>query len=232
MIQQKQSVQSDGALIILNSCQEKTLRLLWEAWSSACSAGVDVWQFALEIEQLRILGLSHNDLRYLLYWGYLDHARERTTARMGQRLFQPLHSLVLPKRTCFVLTAKGREAVSELTTPRNGIVASAGEPISLPHSRPPVPRWDNDARRLWWQDRLIKEFRRPAVNQELILAVFQEESWPKRIDDPLPQIADIDPKVRIHDAIKKLNSHHLYRILRFRGDGNGRGIEWYTGESG
>lgn len=53
------------------------------------------------------------------------------------------------------------------------------------------------------------EFRRPAINQELLLAALEEEGWPTRIDEPLSRTPDIDPKVRIHDAIKALNRCHL-----------------------
>jgi hypothetical protein len=73
---------------------------------------------------------------------------------------------------------------------------------------------------------LIKAFHRPAVNQERVLAALQEEGWPPRIDDPLPPTGGIDPKARLHDTIKVLNRHHLYRIIHFAGDGKGRGIQW------
>jgi hypothetical protein len=73
---------------------------------------------------------------------------------------------------------------------------------------------------------LIKEFRRPAANQELVLAALEEEGWPAKIDDPLPPTSGIDPRVRLHDTIKALNRHHLHQILRFRGDGKGQGIRW------
>jgi hypothetical protein len=80
---------------------------------------------------------------------------------------------------------------------------------------------------LCWQNNLIKEFRRPAINQELVLAVLEEEGWPPQIDDPLPPVDNIDPKVRLHDTIKGLNRHHMYQIIHFRGDGTGRGIRWF-----
>jgi hypothetical protein len=210
----------------------KALRLLSEAWVAAWSERRDLWQFAIEINHLRSVGLSNTDLRCLLCQGYLEHARERSTASTNQRVFQSLSSLVLPKWTCFVLTTKGREAALKFGAER-GVegVASAGESTASPNPRCPVPRWDSRLRRLWWQDRLIKVFRRPAVNQERVLAALEEEGWPTGIDDPLPQTLDIDPKVRLHDTIKALNHHHLHRIIRFCGDGRGRGIQWLFGGS-
>lgn len=66
----------------------------------------------------------------------------------------------------------------------------------------------------------------PARNQELILGVFEEEEWPKHIDDPLPVSADIAPHTRLHDAINRLNGHQTNHLLRFHGNGNGTGVSW------
>jgi hypothetical protein len=227
MIQQIRSAPCVVSLRIPTPRQWKALRLLCEAWVAARWEGQDIWQFAVEIDQLRAVDLSNTDLRCLLYWGYVEHARECTNAGMNRRIFQPLSALVLPKRTCFVLTAKGWETVSEFGAEKGvGVVASPGEPTALPCSRPQVPRWDRGSRRLWWQDRLVKEFRRSAVNQELVLTVLEEEGWPTRIDDPLPQTPGIDPKVRLHDTIKALNRHCIDRLICFQGDGTGWGVRW------
>lgn len=231
MIQQMPSAPRSDMPPVPSSWQWKALRLLSEAWRAAQAKGCNVWQFAVEIEELRAEDVSNTDLRCLLCGGYLEHARECTRAGSPRRLFQPLNALVLPKRTCFVLTAKGWQAASAFAAEKAALgLAMPHEGPALPSSRPPVPHWDAEARRLWWQERLIKEFRRPAVNQELVLAALEEEGWPLRIDDPLPQTPGIDPKMRIHDAIKALNRHHLHRIIRFGGDGSGRGIQWFLME--
>ena len=47
------------------------------------------------------------------------------------------------------------------------------------------PRWIAEARELWLGDRLVKRFRRSATAQEIVLAAFEEEGWPRHIDDPL-----------------------------------------------
>jgi hypothetical protein len=72
----------------------------------------------------------------------------------------------------------------------------------------------------------VKRFRVPALNQELILAAFEEEGWPPHLDDPLPQEANTDPKQRLQDTIKRLNRHQVNRLIHFRGDGSGTGILW------
>ena len=55
---------------------------------------------------------------------------------------------------------------------------------------------------------------------------FEEESWPPRIDDPLPPSPNIDSKKRLHDTIKSLNRHQKQRCIRFMGDGRGTGVRW------
>jgi hypothetical protein len=232
MIQQMQFAPQIDSCRILSPFHWRALRLLSEAWLAARSQRQDVWQFAVEIEQLRAVGLSYTDVRCLLYWNYLEHAQERTTARSRQRVFQPLKALVLPKRTCFVLTAKGREIASESRAETaQGDGPSTGELAVAHRCAQLAPRWDDQACQLWWGKDLIKTFRRPAINQELVLAALEEEGWPPRIDDPLPPTKHIDPKVRLHDTIKALNRHHAHRIIRFVGDGRARGIQWVVEKS-
>src|SRR5262245_53891093 len=68
------------------------------------------WQFAVEIGDLRELGLSRADLRYLVAVGLLEHANEVLPAPDGDRRFQSLGKLTFSNRTCFILTAAGRAA--------------------------------------------------------------------------------------------------------------------------
>jgi hypothetical protein len=86
--------------------------------------------------------------------------------------------------------------------------------------------WDRTLRELWLDESLVKRFSSPAINQELILSAFEEEGWPPHIDDPLPPVIDIDPKLRLRDTISSLNRHQLLSIIRFHGDGRGTGIRW------
>lgn len=88
------------------------------------------------------------------------------------------------------------------------------------------PHWNG--KELWFEDRAIKRFRRPARNQQTILAVFQEEGWPKRIDNPIPANEQCDAQSRLHDTIKSLNRNHIPdpSPIRFRGDGTGTGVIW------
>ena len=73
---------------------------------------------------------------------------------------------------------------------------------------------------------MVKCFRVPAPNQEMVLTAFEEEGWPYRVYDPLPPEEGKDAKQRLHETIKALNGHRLARIIRFHGDGTGEGVFW------
>ncbi|WP_146118485.1 hypothetical protein [Blastopirellula marina] len=81
-------------------------------------------------------------------------------------------------------------------------------------------------RKLLFDQQLVKRFKWPAVNQEMVLCAFQEEGWPERIDDPLPPQAEQDPKRRLADTIKCLNRKQENHLIHFHGDGTGQGIVW------
>ena len=104
-------------------------------------------------------------------------------------------------------------------------------PLTVQHTSTPMPQWDAEYRMLCVGQCVIKEYRVPSPNQEAILAAFEEEGWPHRIDDPLSPHGDTDPKTRLHDTIKRLNRHHKDRLIRFRGDGTGEGVFWEYGEA-
>jgi hypothetical protein len=89
-----------------------------------------------------------------------------------------------------------------------------------------VPHWDPDLQELRVNGLIVKQFKVPAPNQEMVLAAFEEERWPLRVDDPLPPQADQEPKRRLHDTIVSLNRSHKHRVIRFTGDGSGEGVRW------
>jgi hypothetical protein len=209
---------------VLASCQSG-LTLLLAALEAAKELHRDVWDFAVEIDNLRSAGLTSNNLRWLLCKGYADHAIETTRPKATRRTFQAAGNLMLCERSCFVLTPAGVALMSG-----EGIAwrkrGTAHEAPSEPPAPAKVPRWDAECRELRWGAMLVKRFRVPALNQELILAAFEEEGWPPHLDDPLPQEANTDPKQRLQDTIKRLNRHQVNRLIHFRGDGSGTGILW------
>jgi hypothetical protein len=88
------------------------------------------------------------------------------------------------------------------------------------------PAWEARRRELRVGELLVKRFRVPAGNQEIVLSAFEEEGWPAYIDDPLPMKSEIVPKRRLHNVINRLNGSQLAPVLRFHGNGHGDAVGW------
>lgn len=211
------------------------LATLLESLEYAAQLDRNPWDFAVEIQVLRDNGLSNNDLRWLLCKGWVRHATEATRPEADARSFAPAGPLVLNELCCFVLTPAGEKLVREGGAAPAPFGASAADGSNADDHRPEdvtVPMWDKDRRLLRFRDRLIKQFKVPAPNQEVVLVAFQEEGWAVRIDDPLPMAAAIDPKRRLHDTINSLNRNQRVPLLRFYGDGSGEAVCWEPVGSG
>jgi hypothetical protein len=213
------------------------LEMLYEAAVYAQDVNHSIWDFSLEISLLREGGLAHSDLRWLLCKGLLDQAGEIGSGDSQTRRFHPKGSLSFSRSSCFVLTEAGQSFVRQSLS---GILASSDEGISLPlNSVKPFqaeadslrikPFWDRDRQELRVGAQIVKQFKVPAPNQEIVLAAFHEENWPVRIDDPLPPRADLEPKRRLHDTINSLNRNQKSELMRFLGDGSGQGVRWEFG---
>jgi hypothetical protein len=73
---------------------------------------------------------------------------------------------------------------------------------------------------------LVKRFRQPAGNQELLLIAAEELGWQAWFDDPLPRAPGQNPKVRLHNSINALNRNQKSRMIHFKGDGSARRVGW------
>ena len=80
---------------------------LAEAHDYACDKQCDLWDFAVEIDALTAIGLSLDDLRWLVTGGYVQHGREVTRRSDVARRFRPARNLDFTKTTCCVLTDAG-----------------------------------------------------------------------------------------------------------------------------
>jgi hypothetical protein len=209
-----------------------------------------VWDFAVEISVLRELGLTNSDLRWLKCKGFVAHGRELTPDSEDRRVFIKSDGLTFRRTTCFVAQEAGVKLIREtldrlrqlpvLDTPACLHDASlesfqneknnrlGAETFNPNNGRvdTQLPEWDRDRQELRVGDRIVKRYKVPAPNQELILTVFQEEGWPVHIHDPLPQISSQDPKRRLHDTINSLNRCQKNPLIRFLGDGKGTGVRW------
>ena len=219
------------------------LGVLLEAARYAEQTSGDCWEFAVELDQLIALGLTCNDFRWLVRNGLVEHQREVTLESADGRAFRPTGDLTFPEGTCFILTEAGvsiargscptaaagaspsssspDEENATVTINRNFSKASGG-----PQGEPGVPRWDSQRRELRINAVTVKRFKWAAANQETVLAVFEEEGWPHRIDDPLPPHPEQDSRRRLSDTIKCLNRKQINHLIHFRGDGTGEGVIW------
>ncbi|HEY1598092.1 MAG TPA: hypothetical protein VGG64_00720 [Pirellulales bacterium] len=207
----------------------EALSLLLEAHEYAEELGQDPWTFAVELEVLRAAKLSNSDIRWLCTVGYVHHAYETTDVEDEARTFRQSGAPAFVDRTCFIATTSGI-AVARDTCGGTHPVIPFPDPPRIDSGRVETatfqPKWDDQRRQIRVGDRVVKEFKLPAPNQETILTAFEEEGWPPRIDDPLPPVSDLDPRRRLHDTIQALNRKQRQDLLRFMGDGSGEGIRW------
>ena len=205
---------------ITGAKETRTFTYLIEAIDTARQLGLDPWDFALDLAGLRALGVSDSELRWAIVMGYVEHRMEVTAGGAAHRSFVEVPNLQLTERSCFVLTAGGEDYAAAA---RNG----SGARLFVPTVRlARIPEWEAGRRLLRIGDAIVKEFKVPAGNQELILAAFQELGWPAAIDDPLPPRDGLDRKRRLHDTINSLNRNQRRPLLKFRGKGDGQGVCW------
>ena len=202
------------------------LSQLAKALACARQTDTDPWQFAVEIEHLIADGLTTSDLRWLVSRGYTSHAYEVTRLGDSVRKFQACCNLSFSRRTCFVLTEAGAriagdgESESALGKANQPALAICGSDAAAEEADE-KPVWNGQRRVLLLGKKTVKQFKVSAAAQEAILDAFQEEGWPSAIDDPLPPMADQEPKRRLHCTIQSLNRSQVNSLIRFRGDGSG-----------
>jgi hypothetical protein len=194
--------------------------LLTGAAADARETGADPWQFAVTFAELVQAGLRAADLRWLVAAGLAGHAAE-LPAVGDRRKFRPTRSTGVGAASCFLLTPAGARYFE---TPAPGARPAPPAPVVA------VPRWDANRRELTFRGLLVKRFRTPADCQESILAAFEEEGWPPRIDDPLSRRAGRDGRQHLHHVVRSLNRNQRGGRIRFGRDGHGQGVCWAPGD--
>lgn len=216
------------------------LVMLIRAYQYAQDTKVDRWEFAIPVAEFRYAGVTISELRWLLYSGFAVHARE-VIQRGGQgRKLMRLEIRTLPSDACFILSDHGVQSLESLMQgpptkvkiqlPKALQSKGSHRSDSAPRitATQPVPLWNGTKLELIFQGLIVKAFRSIAPNQARILIAFQEEGWPHRIDDPLPPESEQDSRERLRNAIKQLNRNQDNHLLRFCGDGSGKGILWQS----
>ncbi len=195
------------------------LLLLLQAYDYAEDTRSDYWDFAVEISDLRRHGMTLTDCRWFIRKGWAQQARELSPRQGEPRRFQKDLGLTLRRCSCLVLLPAGEALARQIAAQKKDNARVESDVRVMPH-------WDRDRHELRLGSMTIKQFKLPSPNQEMILMALEEESWPPRIDDPLPPSKNIDAKQRLHDTIKNLNRNQKQRLVRFMGDGTGQGVRW------
>ncbi len=90
---------------------------------------------------------------------------------------------------------------------------------------PPAPHWDRNRHELRIGQIVVKRFTLPSFDQESVLAAFEEQSWPSRIDNPLRDTNSVVGQTQLPETVRRLNGGHRRSLIQFQCDGD-RNIQW------
>jgi hypothetical protein len=198
---------------------------LWKAFAYAQDLGIDPWEFALPLTYLVDLGVDKSDLRWLVLRGFV-------TFRDRARRFQASTNATLRGDPRFLITEAGASAANLRGGGADSLPGRSSNPAEIVSLCSQLPHWDADRHVLYLGQQVVKRYKRPSPNQDIVLSAFEEEEWPSHIYDPLPPKDEVVAKHRLHATIDWLNRNQETRLLRFRGDGTGEGICWERVDAG
>ena len=142
----------------------------------------------------------------------------------------PWRSPAFAKKTGFFLTDSGVLFAGTADTGPTTLRLADGD-AAIQTEAAAKPRWDGKDRILYLGQQIVKRYGRRSPNQEMVLNAFEEEGWPRHMDNPLPPKSGVVTKCRLHDTIRWLNRQQENELLRFLGDGSGEGVFWELTES-
>lgn len=212
---------------------KSALVTLLEAFDYARDLQTSPWEFAVELSNLRRLKLTDSDLRWLVLEEFAEHVVETTPAGASDRRFRRPERLLLSRRSCFVLSPRGAAFAQEFRPAGDfldGIVnrQSNGQesPSGAASLATETPQWDRNRLELRVGSSVALRFKIPAAGEASILAVFEENHWPARIDNPLlPQPGEL-PEHRLQEAVARLNKIQKRPLVRFLAEGAAQGVRW------
>jgi hypothetical protein len=172
------------------------LALLLGRYRCASLLGWSPWDFPVELQTFRTLGVPEPLLRRLVEVGPVNECPAPRGAFPGDG-------------TGFVLTLQG------------AVLAE-----TLLREVPERPRWDPQKRQLWYGTVLVKQLKRLAPDQQLVLEAFQQAGWPEAISNPLAGETDAERRGRLRHVVKRLNRRRASDVLWFELARGGRGLRW------
>lgn len=195
---------------------------------AAEASGVDPREMPVALAHLRRWWMSDEGLLWMLYQRHVEHVVPCSGESDGKGP-GVVATTRFGEKSAFVLVVAGEAFAWQFLTPVF-LAALEGSPFeeaeALLRMGSLVPRYDAEERRFTWGRHLLKQFRQPAVNQELIVLTAEELLWPAWFDDPLGRGGVGHPKKRLHDAIQDLNRRQGSYLVHFKGDGSGARVGW------
>jgi hypothetical protein len=205
-------------------CYAELLGARWEAAAGFRPADAVAVPLSAFLEG----GVRDTVLLWLLYRAHVAHLRASPESSSGLPILRLVNSVRISEASWFSLTDRGVKFGENFLA---DVLVPAGEDdferawdalllgLLLPH-------YNHEDRVFTWGAHVLKCFRQPSVNQEIILRAAQELGWAAWFDDPLPRHKSANPKVRLHDTIKDLNRRQVPYLVHFKGDGSGRRVGW------
>jgi hypothetical protein len=197
---------------------------LIEARYAATDAHLPAHARPVSRKHLNGRGIGDEILFWMMYQAQIEHLRPLQSSPS----LQPVNSLHLDEASAFALTDAG-EAFADsflvsVLVPRDPSERLEAWERLLEGTL--LPHYDFESRVFSWGRHILKCFRQPSKNQELLLSAAEELRWPDWFDDPLAFVRDKNPKILLHDTIKDLNRRQSPYLIHFKGDGTGRRIGW------
>jgi hypothetical protein len=176
---------------------------------------------------LRAEGVGEPILQWMLFQAHVEHLRLASEPGTYPACFETVHTVCLLANSYFALTQRGEEFadhfLADLMSAREDPFGNEWDPLILGTL---APRYDVSARSFSWGWHVLKHFRQPSSNQEVILRTADELEWATWFDNPLPPATDRNPKTCLNYAIKALNRYQSPYLVHFQGDGTGTRIGW------
>jgi hypothetical protein len=221
-------------ILMLDTIHENALPRLLKGLSSLADARLyaqmlkqNPWEFALQLFELRALGLTSADFRWLLHSGYILLRPQRKSAVVKE--FGCFRGIEFKEEWLVILRDEAVEEVRRFLRPAADRKAGGGRPLILSNadaSGRATVRFHAERRELFVGDRLVKRLPASARNQAAILEGFQTVSWQTRIANPLPAANSRRRAQQLRDTVHDLNAGQKPRRLRFHSDEKGRSIWW------
>ena len=204
------------------------LRLSWD-YDEIQKQEVDPRCNPVPISAFTKFSIRNGLVLWILYQGHIQHYQLQTLAD-GVAVMQPVQTLCFSESSAFALTEKGLAFANAFVD--EALRSLEDEDVRLsPWEKRLIqgqllPYYDREYRLFSWGEQILKHFRQPAANQELILLTAEELGWLVWFDDPLPRRSKRNPKRLLHDTIKDLNRCQQTPLIHFKGDGIGMRIGW------